>query len=125
MSERHIQADVRNALAGRCKAFRANVGQAWTGDVERQPDGSILIRNPRPFQTGLPNGFSDLFGWTSELITPEMVGQRIARFLAIEMKDAKGRVSPEQAAFVAAVQRDGGRAGVARSVTEAETIAFG
>jgi len=123
-SEARIQSDVRNALAGKVKAFRGNAGQGWTGDAERQPDGSLLIRNPRPLHA-LPKGFSDLFGWRAVTITPEMVGQTMAQFLAVELKAERGKATPEQLAFIAAVQRDGGRAGIARSVDEAERIALG
>ena len=68
------------------------MGQAWAGDVTRLDNGDILIRNPRPFQTGLPRGFCDLFGWRSEVITAEMVDQRIARFIGVDLKASKGRV---------------------------------
>ncbi len=54
-----------------------------------------------------------------------MVGHRIARLIGIEMKVEKGRVSPEQQAFVDAVNRDGARAGIARSVEDAGRIALG
>ena len=119
MSERKSQNEVRNALAGKVLCFRANVGQAWTGDAQRLPDGSILIRNPRPFTTGLPPGFSDLFGQKKEVITPAMVGQTFGRFFALEMKDERGRVSEKQAAFLQAIKANGGLAGVARSVNDA------
>lgn len=119
MGEHRTQNEIRNALAGKCLAFRANVGQAWTGDVARLPDGSILIRNPRPFNTGLPPGFSDLFGLVRQRITPDMVGQDIGRFFAIEVKDTGGRTSTAQRAFLVAVKDNGGLAGVARSASDA------
>jgi hypothetical protein len=122
MTEHALQNEIRNALAGRCLAFRANVGQAWTGDVRRLPDGSILIRNPRPFSTGLPPGFSDLFGLVPVTITPEHVGQKLAQFFALEIKTPTGRVRPEQARFLEAVRRQGGRAEVARSAADALAV---
>lgn len=124
MSEARIQAEARNALAGRCKTFRANAGQGWTGDVERLADGSLLIRNPRPLHA-LPEGFSDLFGWRPITVTPAMVGHKVAQFIGIEMKAPKGRVTPKQQAFVDAVNRDGGRAGIARSVEDALRLVEG
>lgn len=43
----------------------------------------------------------------------------------IEVKTPKGRVRPEQEAFLAMVRSKGGRAGVARSVSDALKIANG
>lgn len=45
-------------------------------------------------------------------------------FAAVEVKSETGRVSTEQAAFVAAVKAAGGLAEVARSVADAERIVF-
>ncbi|SAL03240.1 VRR-NUC domain protein [Caballeronia fortuita] len=120
MTEHGIQNSIRNELAGHCLLFRANVGRGWTGDIHRLPDGSILIRNPRPFDTGLPPGFSDLFGGEFVTITPEMVGQQFLRFLAGECKTKDGRVSKQQRAFLDAINRHGGKADVWRSVADAK-----
>lgn len=119
MSEHKIQNDSRNALAGKCLLFRANVGTGWTGDIKKLPDGSILIRNPRPFSTGLPAGFTDTFGMVSVTITADMVGQTMARFIAPEFKDAGKKPTKGQAAFMQAVNDNGGVAGVCRSVDDA------
>jgi hypothetical protein len=70
---------------------------------------------------GLCKGSSDLIGWRSTTITPEMVGQQLAVFTAIEVKD-RGTPTPEQLHFIAQVQAAGGLAGVARSVDEAKAI---
>jgi hypothetical protein len=125
MSEHKNQNEIRNDLAGKGLFFRVNVGQAWTGDVHRLKNGDILIKNPRPFSTGLPGGFSDLFGITPVTITPEMVGQRAGIFTAIEVKSEKGRVSPKQSAFLSAVKNQGGRSGVARTIEDARRVIAG
>ncbi len=118
--EHALQNEIRNALAvDGVMMFRANVGQAWTGDVSRLPDGSILIRNPRPFSTGLPPGFGDLFGQQREVITADMVGGTFGRFFMADVKSATGRVGPHQAACLEAVRRNGGRSGIWRSVSDA------
>jgi hypothetical protein len=105
------------------RIFRQNVGTGWTGDVQRLADGSILIRNPRPLQAGLCKGSSDLIGWRSVEVTPEMVGRRLALFLAIEVKGPKGRATDEQRNFIDRVRLDGGLAGIARCVDDALGIA--
>lgn len=71
--------------------FRANVGLLYT-------------RDGRPVRTGLPVGFSDLFGFSADL-TP----------FFFEVKTSSGRVSPEQAAFLDAMRRRGAIAEVVRS----------
>lgn len=125
MSEHAIQNTIRNALAGKALIFRANVGQAWTGDAKKLPGNRVLIDNARPFSTGLPPGFSDLFGMVSVIITPEMVGQRVAIFTALECKTTKGKASEKQAAFIKAVNDNGGRAGVVRSEEDAVRVVEG
>lgn len=120
MSEHVLQNEIRNALAGRLPLFRVNTGRAWTGnDIQRLPDGSILIRDPRPFSTGVPDGFSDTFGVLPVHITPDMVGQVIGQAVFGEIKTATGRASPKQTNFIRAMQAYGARAGVWRSVADA------
>lgn len=125
MSEHAIQNTIRNALAGKCLLFRANVGEAWTGDVKKMPGRKVLIENARPFSSGLPAGFSDLFGLVSVEITPDMVGQKVAVFTALEVKTANGRASDNQKAFIQAVNDNGGRAGVVRSAEDALRVVGG
>jgi hypothetical protein len=126
VAEHRLQNEIRNALAGKCLLFRVNVGQAWTGSkVDRLPGGRVLIHDARPFSTGLPPGFADTFGLVQTIITPDMVGQTIGQFLAGEIKTEDGRVSPKQAAFLQAIQTNGGRAGVWRSVDDALAMVVG
>lgn len=131
--EHALQNGIRNALAGRALIFRANVGKAWqSNDVVKVPrqmpvvmgPRDVLLKNARPFETGLPPGFSDLFGLVAVEITPDMVGQKLAVFTALEVKDG-ARVSPLQKNFINAVNDNGGRAGVVRSVEDAEHLVFG
>lgn len=124
MSKEHnLQNEIRNALAGECLLFRANVGSAWTGSkMDKLPGGKMLIHDARPFNTGLPPGFSDLFGLVAVTITPDMVGQTVGVFFAPEVKTATGRLSDKQANFLNAVNDNGGRAGVVRSVEDAREL---
>jgi hypothetical protein len=68
---------------------------------------------------GLCTGSSDLIGWNPVQITDKHVGTRLPIFTALEVKSARGRVTPEQAHFIAAVRRANGIAAVVRSVEEA------
>lgn len=130
MLEHGIQNEIRNDLAGDCLAFRANVGQGWTGKAQRinRPcvvevgPGDVVIHNARPFNTGLPKGFSDLFGLVSVTITPDMVGQTFARFFGLEVKTPKGRATGDQSNFLGAVDRKGGLSGVVRSPADARRV---
>ena len=99
---------IQLACAPYARLFRANTGLAWTGDARKQADGSILIREPRPFKSGVV-GMADLTGW------------RVVdgRYVALEVKSGSGRASKEQRAFIAAVLDGGGIAGVVWSVDEA------
>lgn len=82
--------------------------------VFRNSTGVLPGANGRPVRFGLAVGSSDLIG-----LCPD------GTFLAIETKTAKGRATDAQHAFIAAVQRRGGRAGIARTGAEAVAIARG
>ncbi len=64
---------------------------------------------------GLGVGTSDLIGWKSRVITPDMVGKKIAIFTVCEVKSERGRLTKEQTDFLAAVDEAGGIAIVAHS----------
>ena len=89
-----------------CRLFRNNVGVFKTAQTQTFT------------RVGLGTGSSDLVGWRS--ITVD--GQKVAQFVAIEVKTATGRVRKEQKAFLKRVDRDGGLAAVVRSVEDAEEI---
>lgn len=119
-SEHATQNTIRNALAGECLLFRANVGQAWTGDsFHRMPNGDMLIKNARPFSTGLPPGFADTFGLAKRVITQADVGTTLGVYIAGEIKTKVGKVSPKQAAYLQAINDNGGAADVWRNVDDA------
>ena len=80
-------------------------------------------RTGRLVTFGLAKGSADLIGWRTVVVTPEMVGTRLAVFLSIEVKTATGRVNPAQQAWLSVVQGAGGLAGIARSVPDALRIA--
>lgn len=81
--------------------------------IFRNNTGVLKDHNGRPVRFGLCTGGSDLIG-----IAPDGV------FVGIEVKTKTGRASPAQTAFIAAVRRQGGRAGIARTPEEAVAIAL-
>ena len=120
MSEHRIQNEIRLAISGKATLFRNNVGTAWIGDTLKLKDGSILIRNPRVFHAGLCEGSSDLIGWRSLTITPDMVGQTVAVFAALEVKSKTGRATAGQKNFCQRVTEAGGFAGIVKSPDDAK-----
>lgn len=97
MTEEHIiQNKIRAALSPYAIIFRGNVGSGVTYDG-------------RHFDTGLPKGFSDLFG------------HRISdgRAIYIEVKTPEGRLRPEQKKFVERMKASGAIAGVCRNPEDA------
>lgn len=97
MTEEHaIQNEIRLALYDSCVIFRANVGKGFTFDG-------------RYFDTGLPKGFSDLFGFKKEN----------GKAVFIEVKTKNGRASKEQKNFLEQMKRNGAIAGICRSAEDA------
>ena len=88
----------------------------------RNNTGCLPDANGRLVRFGLCPGSADLIGYTTVEITPDMVGQRVAVFTAVEVKSRTGRPTPEQTAFLKHIQDAGGRAGIARSIEDAERI---
>ncbi len=83
------------------KPFRNNVG------VLQDKRGQYV-------RYGLCVGSSDIVGWHSVTVTPEMVGSRVAVFTAIEAK-VNAAVTEEQRNFLRAVSDAGGIALVVRN----------
>ncbi len=118
------EADITNPiLTGATKLgarlFRQNTGLGWVGQVVHKTAAMLTLRNPRPLHAGLCVGSSDIIGGAPRVITPEMVGQTVAVFTALEVKTGRVPTTKEQAAFVGAVQAAGGIAAAVRSPDEA------
>lgn len=123
--ERDILNDIRLAHGhGDVRLFRQQSGEFWAGRAQVLRDGSVLIRNPTRVHVGF-DGLSDLGGWRSVEITPEMVGQRVAVYVALEVKAVTGRVRPAQQQFVDTVRAAGGLAGIVRSAEDAGAVLEG
>jgi len=102
------------------RLFRINVGTGWTGDKFIKQGRDMLIKNYRPFKTGVPKGYHDTSGWTPIEITQDMVGKKVAVFTMFEIKTSKGKPSPEQLNFEAVVNEAGGISAILRSEQELE-----
>lgn len=104
------------------RLFRNNVAMAWVGRIVKRTPTTITLADYRPLHAGLARGSSDLVGWHTVEVTPDMVGKRIAMFTAIEVKENGGRISVEQVAFIQTVRQFGGIAGIAHNPEEALNI---
>lgn len=106
------------------RLFRNNVGVGWVANASRVlADDSVILKNWRRIRFGLFPGSSDYIGWKSVVITQEMVGRRVAVFLAIETKRAAGgKKQAEQRHFISTVKEAGGLAGFVSTQQDAQKI---
>ena len=107
-SERDIKAEILRELGSRKDTRLFN-----------QPVGIADLATGGKIRFGLCPGSADLIGWHEVLVTPEMVGQKLAVFLSIEVKNSSGRVRPEQKIWKDAIDGAGGIAGICRSKEDA------
>lgn len=99
MTEHDMQNEIRAAVSPYAIMFRINVGSGRTVDG-------------RYFNTGVPPGFSDLFGFR----------KNDGKAVFIEVKSPKGIPTARQIKFLETVRKNGAIAGIARSAEEAIKI---
>lgn len=115
MRESEVQQRIRLALGREpdCVVWRNNVGVA-----------TFFAENIQRVEYGLCEGSSDLIGLATVTITPEMVGQKIGRFVALEVKKVGGSTqkarAEKQRLFRELVLNMGGHAAVVRGELEAK-----
>lgn len=93
------------------RLFRNNIGTGWMGSGKtiQAGGGDVLLKNARAVAFGVGGeGGSDLIGWRSVEITPDMVGKKIAQFAAVEVKAPGGRATESQINFIKQVNNAGG-----------------
>lgn len=113
MSEARVVQEVRANLSnGPVRLFRNNCG-------------ALQDKNGTWVRYGLAVGSSDLIGFKSVVVTHDMVGSKVAVFVALEGKSETGRTTEEQDNFLAMVRTAGGMAGVFRSLDDAVDILEG
>lgn len=86
--------------------------------------GEYKIGN-RYIKYGLAKGSADLIGIHRVLITPEMVGTFIGKFLSAEIKSEDGAVRKEQLIWRELIRRFGGESVIWRDPSEAEAYLRG
>src|SRR5690625_8008423 len=91
MRESDVQNSIRLALNPYATVFRANVGK-------------VRMKDGRYFDTGLPSGFCDLFGFRKS----------DGKIFFIEVINEKGKLRDVQKHFINKMQEQGEREGVAR-----------
>lgn len=99
MREKDIQNEIRLALNPYAIVFRINVG-------------TFMSETGQFVSTGVPRGFSDLFG----------VRKSDGKAFFIEVKTPKGRTTKYQDNFLKQMKKTGAIVGVARSGEEAVKI---
>lgn len=106
------------ALPG-VRLFRNTVGEGWVGKRIQSPPDLVVLHAGRHVTFGLQTGSHDLIGWKSLIVTPEMVGRRLAIFLGGEVKTDVGKLSAEQRVFHRNLLEAGGLSGIWRNADEA------
>lgn len=122
-----IQRDV--ATHPDCLVWRNDVGRRWIipQDASCRCCGANMkrgenIRGAIQVPAGLGTGSADLVGLRRTLVTGDMVGTYVGRFMGLEVKTSTGRLSDEQRRWAAAVQRYGGLAETVRSTDDAARV---
>lgn len=114
MSEINLMREIQVALTEvGARVFRNNVALAWASNLIHRATkretvtlnpGDIVLRNARPIHAGLIDGASDYIGWSQNGL-----------FVACEVKQPGGRITPKQVTFLGNVREAGGIAILADS----------
>ncbi|WP_455475316.1 VRR-NUC domain-containing protein [Bartonella sp. B17] len=113
--------------------WRNNTASGWTGksiplapkQVYRAKGNERLVFNANWLRAGLCEGSSDLIGFKTITVTPDMVGKKVAIFHAWEVKSCSGRLTKEQLNFINYINENGGFATTVRSAEEARHSFYG
>lgn len=110
------EADVNRAIASWARASADVILWRNSRGVAELPNGARIT-----YGVG-PNSAADWIGYQIVQVTPEMVGKRLAIFLAIEAKRQGADPTDDQYKFLSQIQFDGGISGCARSADDCERI---
>jgi hypothetical protein len=106
------------------RLFRNHAGIFWAGRVVSYDPAThvVTLCNAQRIQGGLVNGASDLIGWRSVVVTPDMVGRRVAVFCTPEVKLPGAKPTAEQITWRDNVLSAGGIAGIVHSPDETAAL---
>lgn len=112
--------------AGRT-VWRNTTAQGWAGksfelragETYKAKGGERVVIDAYPIKAGLCVGSGDIIGIDSVVITPDMVGKKVAIFCSWEVKSGTGRATPAQINFAKFIRNAGGVAEVVRNEQEA------
>jgi len=106
--ENNLKNEVDAGLTTWQRLWRINCGFGWISSRVEKCKGFIKLYNARPFR-GADKGLSDCIGFDSIIITPEMVGQRVAIFVGSELKATKNdKLKTDQTNFKNLIVKMGG-----------------
>lgn len=106
--EKNLQIQTESKLTPWQRLWRVNAGQGWVGRILESRSDYIKISYPQPFY-GMPKGTPDMIGFDSIIITPDMVGKRVAVFVGEELKATeKDKLKPKQINFKNLIVEMGG-----------------
>jgi len=106
--ENNLKNQVDRNLTSDQRLWRINCGFGWISSRVEKCRGFIKLYNARPFK-GAYKGLSDCIGFDSIIITQAMVGQRVAIFVASELKATKkDQLKKEQTHFKNLIVKMGG-----------------
>lgn len=119
--ENNLRIKTTNKLTKWQRLFRANSGKGWAGKFIDAKNGILKLANFGRLEL-FPKGTPDLIGFDSIIITPDMVGKRVAVFVGSELKATKSdKLNPDQVNFknmlvkMGAVHREHRQDGVVES----------
>lgn len=96
--------------------FRLDAGAGYVGGkvytakqsgIVNVKKGDLVVINPSRISYGI-EGAGDRIGWTSKIVTEDMVGEKVAIFTSIEDKSATDRVGLGQLIWLLNVRIAGG-----------------
>jgi hypothetical protein len=119
--ETSLLAEIRIALgkhASHTRLFRNPRGLFWAGKLMDRKGSVVVLQHAQQIECGLCDGASDLIGWTTIEITPEMVGRKIAVFTSPEVKVPGASRRETQFTWRNNVLEAGGIAGIVKTPQE-------
>lgn len=122
MKEKTVRGLVREHITQKyqCGLFPNPVGKGYVGKCVSFKNGVAVIENARIVDFGLFPGSPDDVGWRSIIVTPDLVGKRIAIAVGFEYKKKKGQRRKKQKDTIKKMQEWGCIAAFIEGIDDAE-----